>query len=105
LIEPGSPLEIEACGETFESVVLSRRQQRSLVSLVKESAKLDEKSVESVDRLYDIIDQIVDICLPNASDETKDRLQISDVLEIAGVALTANVLDSVSKKKSESPPT
>lgn len=104
MIEPGKPLEIEASGETFTSVVLSRRQQRSLIGLVSRAAKLETR-VESIDELYDIADEIVDICLPTANESIKDRLQIKDVLAIANEVMLAHILDGEDKKKSESQPT
>lgn len=104
MIEPGTPLEIEACGEKFRSVVLSRRQQRELIGLVAKASSLEPR-VESIDRLYDILDQVIEVCLPDASEELKDRLQFMDVLEIANSAIAANMMNATRKKKSESPPT
>lgn len=102
MIEPGTPLQIEACGQTFESVVLSRRQQRQLLKLVADASKLEPR-VESIDKLYDILDEVIEICLPGATETLKDRLQFIDVLEIANSAIAANMVNATHKKKSESP--
>ncbi len=103
MIEPGTPLEIEHNGETFQSVVLTRSEQRGLTKLVQQVSTLDE-TIDSIDGLYDLIDEIVAICLPGISETDSDRLEIPDVVQIAGEVLARHIAGIDTKKKSELPP-
>lgn len=103
MIEPGTRLEIAACGTTFDSIVLSRKKQRELIGFVRQATRLDA-TVESLDKLYDIADQIVELVIPTAGETLRDSLQINDVLELANACLLAHMPDADAKKNSASQP-
>lgn len=102
MIEPGTPLEIEHQGQKFTSSVLSRRQQRQLTQLVQSVSSL-ESNVAAIDRLYELLDEIVKVCLPGIGEADADRLGVDDVIAIANEVLVKHMLGFDAKKKSEPP--
>ena len=100
---PGEPIAVTAGERTYTSVVLTRPQQRSLLSLINTISKLDE-SLSSVEKLYDIADQIADICLPKMEQARRDALSNTEIFAIAGEVLSRHVIGNEDKKKFELPP-
>lgn len=100
---PGEPIAVTAGERTYTSVVLTRPQQRTLLSLVNTIATLDE-TLGSIEKLYEIADQIADICLPKMEQARRDALSNTEIFSIAGEVLARHVIGNEAKKKSESLP-
>lgn len=102
MLKPGEPIQIEHKGQMIQAVCLGRSRQREVVKLMTKLAGLDE-SIESIQAIYDIADEMLEICCPEMSDEQKDILGNDDVFEIVGNVLKAHTLDVETKKKFELP--
>lgn len=81
MILPGETVEETVNGQTYQIVSLSRSQQRNLIALVGQTNGLTE-SMESIEKLYEIADQIAEIVLPQMSAEERDKVSVTDVLAV-----------------------
>lgn len=102
MIEPGEKVVIDLNGERFDSVVLTRSQQRKLLASIRQLSTLDE-NIESIEAVYDIADSIAAMCLPSIDPDRMERLSNKQIFEIASKVLIAQSLDGAAEKKSESP--
>lgn len=101
MIEPGEKFKIEYEGETYLAACLTRRQQRQAVSLLGELSNIDE-STESLQKVYDIADTLLELCVPGLTESQKDRMNNTDIFAIVGKAVAAQMMGGETKKKSAS---
>ena len=102
MIEPGEKFVIEYEGESFAAVCLTRAQQRKVLSTLAKLSSLEE-SVESIAAVYDMADELLAMCFPSMSEQTKDRLSNSDIFALVGQVIAEHTIKSDTKKKSVLP--
>jgi frataxin-like iron-binding protein CyaY len=102
-IEPGERFRVGyGNGHEIEVVALSGRQKHKLLSLISEMKQL-ETTPESAIRVYEIAEEMLLICVPDATDDLINKLNESQQIEIASATMNQHMLSEDDKKKSELP--
>ena len=103
MIEPGETFDIELDGRTLKAACLTRSKQRKIIGVLKQLQSLDE-SVDSVQKVYDLADELIALCVPSMPEADRELLSNEDAFAIATKVLTAHTMGTEAKKKSESRP-
>lgn len=102
MIEPGDKFTIEHGGETFAAGCLTRSQQRKIIGVLTQLQNIEE-SVESIAKVYDLADELLQLCVPSMPMERRELMSNQDAFEIAAKVLVAHTMGTEAKKKSGSP--
>lgn len=102
MIEPGETFDIELDGRTLKAACLTRSKQRKILGVLKQLQSLDE-TVDSVQKVYDLADELIALCVPSMPEADRELLSNEDAFAIATKVLAAHTMGTESKKKSESP--
>ena len=103
MIEPNETFEIELAGRMIKAACLTRSKQRKILGVLKQLQTLEE-SVDSVQKVYDLADELIALCVPSMPESERELLSNQDAFDIATKVLTAHTMGTETKKKSESPP-
>jgi hypothetical protein len=104
-LEPGERFTIEYGNSHQISVVaLSARAKRRLVAMIKEIQTLQPQGVDGLERLYELAEEGVKVCVPDITDAQLEAMDEQQQLEIVGKTLAGASPTEEQQKKLESPP-
>ena len=73
MIEPNETFEIELAGRMIKAACLTRSKQRKILGVLKQLQTLEE-SVDSVQKVYDLADELIALCVPAMPEAERERL-------------------------------
>lgn len=96
-LEPGETFEIEyAGGKTTKVLALSLRQKRTVTTMLSQVQSL---SGDERNKVYDLIAEMLELCVPGDAEELMDKIDEADAMEIVGLTLGGSAMQEADKKK------
>ena len=100
-LEPGEPLTVTLeSGRTVNVVSLGMRSKRRAIGILKEMRDhSNEVGLDSVEGLYDLIEQGIRLCIPNADEETFEAFNEASAMDLLQKTLAGQAVGADAAKK------
>ncbi|MEL6104798.1 MAG: hypothetical protein AAFU85_02120 [Planctomycetota bacterium] len=100
-LEPGEPLTVTLeSGRKVDVVSLGMRSKRRAIGILKDMRNHgDDVGLDSVDRLYDLIEEGIKLCIPTATDETFETFNEKSAMDLLQKTLAGQAVGADAAKK------